>query len=385
MEMKVVRRCLLCGAPLQSEDPGKIGYIDPGVYTKRTAEDVVYCNACYAKRHFNPAPASVAAASEGFLTMLKDARASDSLIVYVIDLFSFECSFVPEVTRLIRGLPILVIANKRDLLPKEADDRALRAYVASVFEKEGLSVKAEDVVLTSLSTFSDIGDAMGLLELKRRRHDAYLVGAKMSGKSLFVSSFLRLFHNPSKEAISVSDYPGTDVRVMAIPLDSSSCLYDTPGTDLSNSYVSLVEPSVLHDIVPERAVRERKLEVKEGEVALAGGLAHLEVTEGFVKLLGYFASEVSLKKASLPKKGTTDVARIMSRAGASPRTGFLKEATDFDAFEIDVASGDELDLAVAGLGWWHLSAKKDSRLRLYLMKGVGVYLSKERKIVDGRK
>ena len=226
---------------------------------------------------------------------------------------------------------------------------------------------------------------MGLLELKRRRHDAYLVGAKMSGKSLFVSSFLRLFHNPSKEAISVSDYPGTDVRVMAIPLDSSSCLYDTPGTDLSNSYVSLVEPSVLHDIVPERAVRERKLEVKEGEVALAGGLAHLEVTEGFVKLLGYFASEVSLKKAALPKKGTTDVARIMSRAGVSPRTGFLKEATDFDAFEIDVASGEELDLAVAGLGWWHLSAKKDSRLRLYLMKGVGVYLSKERKIVDGRK
>ncbi len=385
MEMKVVRRCFLCGAPLQSEDPAKGGYIDPGVYAKRTAEDVVYCNACYEKRHFNPAPAAVSKASEGFLTMLKDARASDSLIVYVIDLFSFECSFVPEVTRLIRGLPILVVANKRDLLPKEADDEAIRSYVASVFEKEGLAVKEEDVVLSSLSTFSDIGDAMGLLELKRRRHDAYLVGAKMSGKSLFVSSFLRLFQNPSKQAISVSDYPGTDVRVMAIPLDSSSCLYDTPGTDLSNSYLSLLEPSVLAEVVPAKAVRERKLEIKEGEAALAGGLAWLEAIEGSVKLLGYFAAPVSVKKAVLPKKGTSDPLRLMIRAGATPRTGFLKEATDFDAFEIDAASGEELDIAVAGLGWWHLAAKKETRLRLYLMKGVGVYLSKERKIANGRK
>ncbi len=383
MEMKVVRRCFSCGAPLQDSDPSRPGYIDPAVLARRSEDSVVYCNSCYEKRKFNATPAHVSGISKGFKTMLLDARASDSLIVYVIDLFSFECSFVVEVSSLIRGLPILVIANKRDLLPKDCDDEAIKKYVAARFKGEGLPVDSSDVVLTSLSSFCDISEAMGLLELKRRRHDAYLIGAKMSGKSFFVSSFIRLFSNPSKKAISVSDYPGTDVRVMAIPLDSSSCLYDTPGTDLSNSYLAYLQPSEIEKIVPKKAVKGRKGELKASEILSVGNLAHLEALQGSAKLVSHFAPDVSLKKGNVPAKKEIDWDKLLARSGFVPRSSLLKEATDFDAFELDFHHEKGVDVGIAGLGWWHFVSKKESCFRLYVKKGVGVYLSREAKAIDG--
>ncbi len=384
MEVKVVRRCLSCGAPLQSEEPEKPGYIDKDVYSRRGPDDVVYCNECYEKLRFSSSPALVKTTDPDFLTMLKDARASDSLIVYVIDLFSFECSFVEEVTSLIRGLPILVIANKRDLLPRDADDRAIASYVASRFKKEGLAVNDEDVVLTSLSTFSDVSEAMGLLEKKRRRHDAYLIGAKLSGKSLFVSSFIRLYSNPSKKAISVSEYPGTDLPVMAIPLDSSSCLYDTPGTGIENSYVSQLEPASLSLVVPFAPIKARKGETKAGDVIMLGGLAFLETMEGEASYEAYFAPKLVVKKDGR-KKGGFDIDYLLRKAAPAPRSTLLSEGKDFDAFELSFAKEKHVDLGIAGLGWWHLSFKGPTSFRLYLKKGVGIYVSDLPKVASGKK
>jgi ribosome biogenesis GTPase A len=76
--------------------------------------------------------------SPDFLTMLSDAKASDALIVYVVDLFSFECSFSSKVNEIIRSLPLVILANKRDLMPKEAKDEDLREYVAHRFRASGL-------------------------------------------------------------------------------------------------------------------------------------------------------------------------------------------------------------------------------------------------------
>ena len=153
-KLNIVRRCYNCGAILQTDDKEAEGYVSPEVI-KNTNALVVFCDSCYAKQRYNFSKHELACSDE-YLSMLKDARASDALIVCVIDLFSFEAGFPKDVVDIISNNPVLVIANKRDLLPADADDQKLKEYVAHRFRVSKISVEANDVVLTSLTGMADI-------------------------------------------------------------------------------------------------------------------------------------------------------------------------------------------------------------------------------------
>ena len=114
---------------------------------------VLFCNRCYQKQKYNFSDHEISCSSD-YLSMLKDAAATDALIVFVVDLFSFETSFPMDLMRVIQGNRILVLANKRDLLPKNANDEVLKEYVAHRFRVAKLKVDKEDVVLTSLNSLS---------------------------------------------------------------------------------------------------------------------------------------------------------------------------------------------------------------------------------------
>ena len=173
-QWKVVRRCYNCGAILQSEDPNAEGYVDEVVLEKTPFSMPVFCYKCGTESQYNFGPKRLCA-SEDYLNMIRDARASDALIIYLVNLFSFESSFIPEITELLRGLKIMVVANKRDLFPKKADDPHLQEYVAHRFRVAGIRMKAEDVTLvSSLSTTADIFSIINAYSEKRQGHDIYI-------------------------------------------------------------------------------------------------------------------------------------------------------------------------------------------------------------------
>ena len=149
-KLDIVRRCPICGAVLQGEDKAENGYINPEILKNAKLSEVLTCEKCYNENRYNLTPME-AQVTDDFLTMLKDALASDSLIVYLVDLFSFECSFNSKVTNLIKNLPILMIGNKVDLMPKGTNLEALREYVAHRSRVAGLPLTKDDVVLTSIS------------------------------------------------------------------------------------------------------------------------------------------------------------------------------------------------------------------------------------------
>ena len=153
-KLNVVRRCYSCGAILQGDDPEQPGYIEKAQL--ESSQVVLFCEKCWREQRYNIVPAKAEASAE-FITMLKDAQASDALIVYVVDLFSFESSFIDAISSTIQGLKILVIGNKRDLLPAKVSDEALKIYTAHRFRVASLGVQKEDVYLMStLSSQSDI-------------------------------------------------------------------------------------------------------------------------------------------------------------------------------------------------------------------------------------
>ncbi len=374
-EFSVVRRCYGCGAILQSEDPNSPGFIEKKNIDNAPLGAPLFCESCWKSTRYNLSP-KTAKASPDFLLMLKDAQASDSLIVYVVDLFSFETSFIPEANELLQGLNILVLANKRDLLPKTADDEALKAYVAHRFRKERLSVDTKDVELVSLQFASDVKDIANRIEKERRGHDVYVIGASSSGKSVFANAFLRTYKNPSNRSIATITYPGTSLNVLTVPLDSSSSLYDTPGMSVENSMVAHVDALTSFSLTPKEEVKPRSFSLVPGEGLFFGDhLARIDLLSGpRTPIKVYVAKPVHVfkSKASL---GEQTMRKLMMQFGRQDERKLPFTANDADAFDLKVDEQTERDIGIEGLGW--ISFKGNGQtFRIYVIKGVALYTSR---------
>ncbi len=374
-EFSVVRRCYSCGAILQSDDPHAPGYIEKKNVEGTPISAPLFCESCWKSTRYNLSPKKVAA-SEDFLTMLKDAQASDAMIVYVVDLFSFETSFIPEANEILQGLNILVLANKRDLLPRKADDEALKDYVAHRFRKECLNVRSENVELVSLQFASDVKAIAERIERERRGHDVYVIGASSSGKSVFANAFLRTYKNPSSRSIASAVYPGTSLRVLTIPLDSSSSLYDTPGTSIDNSMVTHVDTVAAFALLPREEVKARNFTLSPGEgLFFDDHLARIDMLEGpKTKMSVYASKEVSLRKEKAGDAEQT-IMKLLRQFGKTDESRLPFSAKDADAFDLKVEENEQRDIGIEGLGWVSFLGNGQS-FRIYVRKGVALYTSR---------
>lgn len=376
-KVNVVRRCYNCGAVLQSKDPLKEGYLDPHKLENSPLDQILFCDRCYKEGHFNLKPQQ-ASVSEEFLTMLLDAKATGALIVYLVDLFSFECSFIPEISEIIHSLPILVLANKRDLMPLHAKDEDLREYVAHRFRVAQLPVQAEDVSLLSLTSLTDLGDIQKKIEDKRRRHDVYIIGATGSGKSYFLASFIRGYSNKSPRAIMTTNYPGTSLRVMQIPLDSSSMIYDTPGTGIANSLLGKGDAELSHSLLPVIPLEARRYVLEKGQSLFLGGLARIDLLDAPEKrneLLFYASKEVEIRKVLAKKDMDEEFKKSLQKEALSPTSRLVSSLRDLDVFDFPVEETGSRDIGIAGLGWENFQGQ-GQLFRLYVPKGCGVYGSR---------
>ena len=371
-KLNIVRRCHNCGVILQADNPKEEGYISPDIL-ENTGARVLFCNKCFEESRYNFVPRTPKISDE-FLSMMQDAEASDALIVYVVDLFSFENSFVPEVTEIIEGLNILIIANKRDLLPKACKDEELREYVAHRARNAHFKVTRDDVMLTSLTSLGDSSAIIEEIEKRRKRHDVYIVGATGSGKTQLISSFLHSFNNTSNRAITSSNYPGTSLRVLQIPLDTSSYIYETPGISLDNTIGAKLDLEGIQAITPSTAVKARSITMDKGDSLLIGGVARIELRVGEKQeVKAYFAHDVTLVKARVHVEDT--FFRKAASGALVPASKTLKTPSDFDAFDLSVEETGPRDIGIAGLGWVCFQGNAQT-WRIFTPKNVAIYTTR---------
>ena len=70
-------------------------------------------------------------------------------------------------------------------------------------------------------------------------------------------SFLKEYKNVSRTNIVTQNYPGTNLKVMQIPIDQSTYFYDTPGLGNDTSILEKVEKQVFKAIVPVKKIEKR--------------------------------------------------------------------------------------------------------------------------------
>jgi len=377
-KLNIIRKCYSCGAILQDEDPNKDGYISKEKFENDAR--VMFCDKCFNKESYNLVPNDIII-NDAFRTILADAHATDALIVYVLDLFSFEASFSKEITKKLVGRNVLVVATKRDLLPKNVDDAILKEDVAHRLRMEKIRVK--DIILTSATTEYNIKDILTKINELRKGHDTYLIGGYGMGKTMLINALLKNYKNTSNRQIKTMEYPGTSLSVLQIPLDKNSTLYDTEGIVIANSITEHVEKELLKYIIPKQEIKEDSHKMWPDVSLFIGGIARFDFIKGkTTTVYCYFSRKIDVKRIST-RRVDAIFDKQLKKGKLTPSSKSLTSLANFNTYEINIQEHECRDIGIQGLGWISFMGEEQT-FRVSVPKGVGVY-SCRAKIPHGNK
>ena len=157
--------CIGCGAKIQIEDKEKVGYTPKAALEKGLESGELYCQRCFRLRHYNEIT-DVHITDDEFLKLLHEVGDSDALVVNVVDIFDFNGSVIPGLPRFVSGNDVLLVGNKKDILPKSVKDSKVTQWLTERAHEEGL--RPVDVILTSAQNHQAIKDLIEKIEKLRR-------------------------------------------------------------------------------------------------------------------------------------------------------------------------------------------------------------------------
>ena len=178
-------RCFGCGAVIQSEDENEIGFVPK----KALNNDKVLCKRCFRLKNYHELQ-KTNLTSDDFLNILQEIGNHDCLVVYLIDLFDYNGSLINGLPRHLNNNDILVVGNKRDILPKSLKDIKIIHWLRRQLKETG--IKPVDVILSSGVKNYNLDLLINKINEYRHRRDVYIVGLLCQYQMTF-KAFVILF------------------------------------------------------------------------------------------------------------------------------------------------------------------------------------------------
>lgn len=219
-------RCVGCGALMQITEPQNAGYLPLSALKKAIDSEELFCQRCFRLRHYNEIQ-PVELTDDDFADLLHQISDTKSLIVYVMDVFDVTGSEISGLPRFVgQDNPILVVANKVDLLPKLLNKRRLKNWLQAELKSQG--IQPADIFLTSATHPKNLDDLLETIDDLRQDRDVYVVGVTNVGKSTLINQIIKS-RTGIQDLITTSRFPGTTLDRIVIPLSDGKDLIDTPG------------------------------------------------------------------------------------------------------------------------------------------------------------
>lgn len=364
-----VIRCHSCGAILQTDNKKAPGFISKNI-VEAGIPKIPYCNNCYEKMLALNTSELEQEIDKATIKILRDAVATDALIIWVVDLFSFNGTLNPDVVKKVKKLNTVVFGTKRDLFGNGVDDETLTRFLDERFKEVG--IEPVWIQLIGNENAMDVPAIMNHIHELREGHDVYMIGNTDSGKTTFINKFLKTYQNKTKWPIKTENYPGTTTDVLEIPFSNSSFLYQLPDLSNSNSVVSKVEKDVLKIIIPHKEVAMNRRFAGEGDTIMVGNLASLSVIKGHKTSYRVYSSEKVEIKVIATDKVDSFFEENRKKHHLRPVSERFISFEDFDMFEYDLENDNERhDIAIEGLCWFSTKGKGQT-LRVTLPKGAAL-------------
>ena len=331
---------------------------------------------------------------------LKPLRDQKLMAVLLVDVADVTGSFLPRVRDLIGGNPIILVATKKDLLPRGTSDAHVLHWLV---DRLSSRLNIVDAHLVSSRTGEGVEEAARAIMIERKGRDTFVLGAANVGKSLFVGSFLEHALGARTKRLPISSpTPGTTLKLIGIDcFDGGSMLFDTPGLHLAHRLTASLLPDELKAIQPRGKIKPYTPAPADG-AGLAGsslfwgGLARLDVIDAppsarltFVSACTNLrVSEVGCRAVGGFDAAGAHYAAEAGRTLTPPLTAEsarqlggleMRSRVELELSEMEQAC----DISISGLGWISVGALASLRaspagmrcvIEVWVPKGVQVSL-----------
>lgn len=360
--------CIGCGAAIQTTDKEQAGFTPSSALEKGLETGQVYCQRCFRLRHYNEI-SDVNISDDDFIKLLHEVGESDALVVNVIDIFDFNGSVIPGLSRFVSGNDVLLVGNKKDILPKSVKDGKVTQWLAERAHEVGL--RPVDVVLTSAQNKQAIKELMDKIESHRKGRDVYVVGVTNVGKSTLINAIIQEITG-DKDIITTSRFPGTTLDKIEIPLDDGSYLFDTPGIIHRHQMAHYLTAKNLKYISPKKEIKPKTYQLNPEQTLFLAGLGRFDFISGERQgFTAFFENTLDLHRTKLA--GADEF--YQKHAGTLLVPPSSQELADFPKLvRHEFSIKEKTDVVFSGLGWIRVNEK--ANIAAWAPKGVDVVIRK---------
>lgn len=360
--------CIGCGAPIQTKYKDRLGYTPQSALEKGMETGELYCQRCFRLRHYNEIT-DVQLTDDDFLRLLHEVGDSNALVVNVVDIFDFNSSVIPGLPRFMAGNDVLLVGNKKDILPKSVKTSKVTQWLMERAHEEGL--RPVDVVLTSAQNKQAIKELIEKIEQYRKGRDVYVVGVTNVGKSTLINAIIQEITG-DKEVITTSRFPGTTLDKIEIPLADGSHIYDTPGIIHRHQMAHYLSAKNLKYISPKKEIKPKTYQLNPEQTLFLGGLGRFDFVSGNKQgFTAYFDNELQLHRTKLAGAGEF----YEKHVGSLLTPPSKKEVSDFPQLvkhELKIEA--KTDVVFSGLGWIRVTGP--AKIAAWAPDGVAVVTRK---------
>jgi len=360
--------CIGCGAAIQTTDKTQAGFTPPSALEKGLETGQIYCQRCFRLRHYNEI-SDVNISDDDFIKLLHEVGESDALVINVIDIFDFNGSVIPCLSRFVSGNDVLLVGNKKDILPKSVKDGKVTQWLTERAHEVGL--RPVDVVLTSAQNKQAIKELMEKIESHRKGRDVYVVGVTNVGKSTLINAIIQEITG-DKDIITTSRFPGTTLDKIEIPLDDGSYLFDTPGIIHRHQMAHYLTAKNLKYISPKKEIKPKTYQLNPEQTLFLAGLGRFDFISGERQgFTAFFENTLDLHRTKLA--GADDF--YQKHAGMLLVPPSSQELADFPKLvRHEFSIKEKTDIVFSGLGWIRVNDK--AKIAAWAPKGVDVVIRK---------
>ncbi|HHU56560.1 MAG TPA: ribosome biogenesis GTPase YqeH [Acholeplasmataceae bacterium] len=334
------RKCIGCGAILQTIDSEKIGYIDEEIL-KRDGQ--VYCKRCFRLKHYNQNIDVKLDHNNDF----SEIKEKPGLIVNIIDLFNLDGAIIPNINNFFDSDNIILVFNKFDLYSKSINRNKLRVYLQEYCDEK--QIKYKDLMIISSFKKNDIIDLINKIGKYRNNQNVYFVGITNVGKSSIINQILSIFTN-NKDLITVSNTINTTLGNIYIPLEDGGYLVDTPGIIKEDSLHNYISKDTLDNIVPKKIVNPKSYQLNPKQTLFIGGFARIDFLEGEKSsFVTYFKNELVIHRTKL-ENADSFYQQHFQDILKYPLKDEIKLLGDKKNYHFSFTKDSKIDIVISGLG-----------------------------------
>ena len=260
--MNSEKRCQGCGVLLQDENVLQEGY------TTNLENDI--CQRCFRMKNYGEYQAVVKSNDE-YIDILKKVGETKDLVLYITDLLNLEKN-IEQIRTIIPNKMILVL-NKKDVLPKSIKEEKIKAYL------EGMNIHFEEIIVISTAKNYNIDYLLKRIKYFQTSKNVYVVGHTNAGKSSLINKLIKNYSDNTQE-LTMSPLPSTTLSTIQIDINDYLTLIDTPGLVDNGSVLNHVDPKMVKKISAKTEIKPRTYQLKKNQSIVIEDIIRIDYVEG---------------------------------------------------------------------------------------------------------